>query len=167
MDGSQGYKHCSPGQDNAGYMSPPPPYYSPTGSDNDKNFPPAPPYGYQSFYSPQGDFVPSCGGVPAHGMVASTVITNQPAIIINQTPLAHPPPDYLGFSIFTLICCCLPIGIAALVFSVETRDAIAAGNLQEAQRKSILSRNLNIAALVCGLVIIAIVIALNFIIISY
>ncbi|ETE56415.1 hypothetical protein L345_17874, partial [Ophiophagus hannah] len=28
-------------------------------------------------------------------------------------------PDYLGYSIFTLLCCCLPLGIAVLVYSIK------------------------------------------------
>lgn len=30
-----------------------------------------------------------------------------------------PAPDYLAYSIFTMICCCLPLGVAALVYSIQ------------------------------------------------
>lgn len=28
-------------------------------------------------------------------------------------------PDYLAYSIFTMLCCCLPLGVAALVYSIQ------------------------------------------------
>lgn len=28
-------------------------------------------------------------------------------------------PDYMAYSIFTMLCCCLPLGIAALIYSVQ------------------------------------------------
>uniref|UniRef100_A0A8B9KRJ1 Uncharacterized protein n=1 Tax=Astyanax mexicanus TaxID=7994 RepID=A0A8B9KRJ1_ASTMX len=31
----------------------------------------------------------------------------------------QPLPDYLGYSIFTMLCCCLPLGIAALIYSIN------------------------------------------------
>ncbi len=46
-----------------------------------------------------------------------TVIAAQPAAFVIAAPLANPAPDYMGYSIFTMLCCCLPLGIAALVFS--------------------------------------------------
>lgn len=47
-----------------------------------------------------------------------TTITVQPTVLVARTPLAHPLNDYLGYSIFTMLCCCLPLGIAALVYSI-------------------------------------------------
>ena len=32
-----------------------------------------------------------------------------------------PPKDYLGLALFSLLCCCLPFGIVALVKSLEVR----------------------------------------------
>uniref|UniRef100_A0A8C6KSZ4 Uncharacterized protein n=1 Tax=Nothobranchius furzeri TaxID=105023 RepID=A0A8C6KSZ4_NOTFU len=39
-------------------------------------------------------------------------------------PLAIPVNDYLGFSIFTLLCCCLPLGIAALIYSISQQSSL-------------------------------------------
>lgn len=47
-----------------------------------------------------------------------TTITVQPTVLVTRTPLAHPVNDYLGYSIFTMLCCCLPLGIAALIYSI-------------------------------------------------
>uniref|UniRef100_A0AAR2IL67 Uncharacterized protein n=1 Tax=Pygocentrus nattereri TaxID=42514 RepID=A0AAR2IL67_PYGNA len=39
----------------------------------------------------------------------------------------QPLPDYLGYSIFTMLCCCLPLGVAALVFSVNVSSCGSLG----------------------------------------
>ncbi|KPP72623.1 protein lifeguard 1-like [Scleropages formosus] len=57
------------------------------------------------------------------------------------------PQDYLGYSIFTMLCCCLPLGIAALVYSISTRTANNHGQLEMAKTNSRLARNLNHAGL--------------------
>ncbi|XP_029432853.1 transmembrane protein 91-like isoform X2 [Rhinatrema bivittatum] len=70
-------------------------------------------------------------------------------------------PDYLGFSIFTMLCCCLPLGIAALVFSSMTQESNRRGDAFAARRNSQWARTLNYLALgigVCFLVISIIVV---------
>nr|XP_008174838.1 proline-rich transmembrane protein 1-like [Chrysemys picta bellii] len=86
-----------------------------------------------------------------------------------QVILVSPPPaneaDYLGYSIFTLLCCCLPLGIVALVYSIQTRDANRSGNTAQAQRSSRMARIFNNTALGVGIVVlivwVAIVIAIS------
>jgi len=53
-----------------------------------------------------------------------------------------------------MLCCCLPLGIAALVYSNAVNSAMAARLYDDAQRKSSTARALNIAATVIGLVVI-------------
>uniref|UniRef100_A0A2H6NJC1 Proline-rich transmembrane protein 1 n=1 Tax=Micrurus carvalhoi TaxID=3147026 RepID=A0A2H6NJC1_9SAUR len=60
-------------------------------------------------------------------------------------------PDYMAYSIFTMLCCCLPLGIAALIYSVQTQEANRTGNAESARRTSKLARNLAHAALAVGL----------------
>ncbi|XP_070619759.1 proline-rich transmembrane protein 1-like [Erythrolamprus reginae] len=60
-------------------------------------------------------------------------------------------PDYLAYSIFTMLCCCLPLGIAALVYSVQTQEANRTGNGDSARRNSKLARNLSHIAFGVGL----------------
>ncbi|CAM4710187.1 unnamed protein product [Caretta caretta] len=86
-----------------------------------------------------------------------------------QVILVSPPPakenDYLGYSIFTLLCCCLPLGIVALVYSIQTRDANSSGNTSQAQQSSRMARIFNHTALEVGIVVlivwVAIVIAIS------
>ncbi|CAM5176502.1 unnamed protein product [Eretmochelys imbricata] len=86
-----------------------------------------------------------------------------------QVILVSPPPakenDYLGYSIFTLLCCCLPLGIVALVYSIQTRDANNSGNTSQAQQSSRMARIFNHTALGVGIVVlivwVAIVIAIR------
>ncbi|XP_015273580.1 PREDICTED: synapse differentiation-inducing gene protein 1-like [Gekko japonicus] len=63
-------------------------------------------------------------------------------------------PDYLAYSIFTMLCCCLPLGIAALVYSIQTQDANRMGNGAEAQRNSRKARILAHTALGLGILLV-------------
>ncbi|KAI4889091.1 hypothetical protein NFI96_018620 [Prochilodus magdalenae] len=123
---------------NAGY-SPIPPSYS-----NQADYPQAQPYGVP-YGQPHGG---QCQG-PLAGQPTVTV---QPTVFVN-TSLAQPLPDYLGYSIFTMLCCCLPLGIGALVYSINTRDANMQGRRAEAERNSRMALTLNNVALGMGIVI--------------
>ncbi|KAL6116138.1 uncharacterized protein ACO6RY_00822 [Pungitius sinensis] len=70
-------------------------------------------------------------------------------------------PSYLGWSIFNTICCCWPIGIAAIVFSCKTQTANAAGESAQAVDASRTSKILNVVSLVCGIIMIIIIIAIK------
>jgi len=82
---------------------------------------PTPPPGYQ--YIPAGypqsfPNQPVPQGPHAQGPYpGQSVVTMQPTVFVTAAPLADPVPDYLCYSIFTMLCCCLPLGIAALVYS--------------------------------------------------
>ncbi|KAL0180630.1 hypothetical protein M9458_023036, partial [Cirrhinus mrigala] len=41
----------------------------------------------------------------------------QPTVLMTSMPVVTAIPDYLGYSIFTMLCCCLPLGIAATIYS--------------------------------------------------
>jgi len=75
----------------------------------------------------------------------------QPTVFVHRAPLAQPVNDYLGYSIFTMLCCCLPLGVAALIYSISTRDANMAGDQITAERNSRTSRLLNHVSLGIGL----------------
>nr|XP_055067135.1 uncharacterized protein LOC129448633 isoform X2 [Misgurnus anguillicaudatus] len=52
------------------------------------------------------------------------VFTMQPEVNVINTPQDKPLPDYLLYSIFTMLFCFLPTGIAALVFSITSGDDV-------------------------------------------
>ncbi|KAK7127359.1 hypothetical protein R3I93_020062 [Phoxinus phoxinus] len=101
-------------------------------------------------------------GQPVPGMPAypqgpvHTGVTVQPAVFMTSTPTPTHLPDYLGYSIFTLVCCCFPLGIAAVIYSVSTRNANMAGERDLATRSSRTTLILNHVSLGLGLAAIAI-----------
>ncbi|KAK7119007.1 hypothetical protein R3I94_021003 [Phoxinus phoxinus] len=98
---------------------------------------PAPPlYPVMSPY-PQG---------PVH-----TGVVVQPPVFMTTTPTPTHVPDYLGYSIFTLVCCCFPLGIAAVLSSVATQKANMAGQEDLATRSSKKTLILNHVAVGIGL----------------
>ncbi|TKS81038.1 Interferon-induced transmembrane protein 3 [Collichthys lucidus] len=70
-------------------------------------------------------------------------------------------PSYLGWSIFNTLCCCLPLGIAAIVCSCKAQNANAVGDSAAAGDASRTAKILNIIGLVCGIILIIIVVALR------
>ncbi|XP_061734350.1 transmembrane protein 91-like [Nerophis ophidion] len=73
-------------------------------------------------------------------------------------------PSYLAWSIFNILCCCLPLGIAAVIYSSKVQNANASGNSMAAAEASKTAKILNIAALVCGLIILAIIITIKIVV---
>ncbi|XP_026140906.1 tumor suppressor candidate 5 homolog [Carassius auratus] len=141
------------------FSSQPPEAYKSSGKSG---MPAAPPPAYQhnpagyppSFLNqpvPQGPYTQG----PYPGQPAVTV---QPAVFVTAAPLANPVPDYLAYSIFTMLCCCLPLGIAALIYSIFTRDANNSGQRELAEKNSKTARTLNHVALGIGLVVIVVII---------
>ncbi|RXN20635.1 synapse differentiation-inducing gene protein 1-like [Labeo rohita] len=129
-----------------------------------------PPYQDHLSHPPPGNF-PSTSGYQAQQYGASApygqgpypghpAVTVQPAVYVTAVPLMYPLPDYLGYSIFTMLCCCLPLGIAALVFSLSTRNANMSGQQQLAETNSKMALNLNHTALGIGIVIMVLYITL-------
>ncbi len=64
-----------------------------------------------------------------------------------------PPPvqNHLGFAIFTSLCCCLPIGIIALIFAAQVNSKLAAGDVAGAQRSAQSARTWALIAFIAGL----------------
>ncbi|KAM5132384.1 dispanin subfamily A member 2b-like [Mantella aurantiaca] len=69
--------------------------------------------------------------------------------------------DYLVWSIISLICCCFPLGLAALIFSIKSRDANNQNDADTAAKHSRTSFYLNIAALVLGVILIIVIVAVQ------
>uniref|UniRef100_A0AAY5KN31 Uncharacterized protein n=1 Tax=Esox lucius TaxID=8010 RepID=A0AAY5KN31_ESOLU len=71
-------------------------------------------------------------------------------------------PTYLGWSICNTLCCCLPLGIAAIVCSFKVDNANKVGDAERATEASRTAKILNIVALVIGIILIITVLVLNF-----
>ncbi|KAK7146869.1 hypothetical protein R3I94_009651 [Phoxinus phoxinus] len=121
----------------SGMVQPPPPAYQDIPTGYPQSFPSQP--------MPQGPYAQ--GPYPGQSVVAV-----QPTAFVTAGPLANPEPDYLCYSIFTMLCCCLPLGIAALVFSCSTRNANYSGQQALAEKNSKTARTLNHVAVAIGLV---------------
>ncbi|XP_069057268.1 proline rich transmembrane protein 1B-like [Pleurodeles waltl] len=88
---------------------------------------------------------------PGYPYGNSAVVTTQPMVIV--APARAYETDYLGYSIFTMLCCCLPIGIGALIYSIKTRDANNNGDADQARKLSRTALTLNNVALGLGIAI--------------
>ncbi|KAM4633617.1 proline rich transmembrane protein 1B isoform 2-T2 [Polymixia lowei] len=119
---------------------------------------PPPQYGgaaYAPYPMAPGQHYPAQPGTAA--------VTVQPTVYVTRAPLATPINDYMGYSVFTMLCCCLPLGIAALIYSISTRKAVERGELQAAERSSTVARRLNYAALGIGIILAVCFIRFSFI----
>ncbi|XP_035663266.1 protein SPEC3-like [Branchiostoma floridae] len=138
----------------------PPPAYPDKGGEQ----PPQQGYGFQpqpyGQYPPQqGQYPPQQGQYPPQGQYPQGGFVQQGAYVQMGTTVGQPAVmmvgsranDYMGLSIFTLLCCCLPLGIAAIVSSCETQDANNAGDLNRAQAASNRAKILNYWALGVGI----------------
>jgi hypothetical protein len=81
---------------------------------------------------------------------------------VQQFAAAVPVPNYLVHSILVTLCCCLPFGIVALVYSAQVNSKLAAGDVIGAQESSGKARTWFIVALIAGIVTVAGVSLLSF-----
>lgn len=63
------------------------------------------------------------------------------------------PSTNLGLAIFSMICCCLPLGIVAITYATQVESKLLKGDIKGAKRSSKLAKNWAIAAIVGNLVI--------------
>ncbi|XP_054854090.1 proline rich transmembrane protein 1B [Eublepharis macularius] len=71
-------------------------------------------------------------------------------IPIEANPRRPPPKDYLVESVLVMLFCCLLTGVAALVYSHETRSALNRGDLVQAKAASQKARTLVLFSLFFG-----------------
>jgi hypothetical protein len=68
-------------------------------------------------------------------------------------PPGQPIPNYLVQSILVTICCCLPLGIVAIVFSAQVNSKLAAGDIEGAREASKRAKMICWIALAIGIVL--------------
>ncbi|KAM3923705.1 dispanin subfamily A member 2b-like [Leptodactylus fuscus] len=119
-------------------MDPPPPY-----NPGNLGMQPSP---YPAYYPPG-----------PNNTVQQTLICQPPStnvVVMNgQMAPANQPyyKDYLCWSIMNLLCCCWPIGIAAVVYSCKTKKSNDIRDYTAAAINSRVAFNLNISSLVIGI----------------
>lgn len=69
--------------------------------------------------------------------------------------------DYLAWNILATILCCLPLGIAGIIFSCAAKSAARVGDFQTARSKAATAKTLFFISLVIGLIVILGGIVLN------
>lgn len=67
-----------------------------------------------------------------------------------------PPPNYLIWAILSTVLCCLPLGIASIVFAAQVNGKWAAGDVAGAQESSAKAKKFAIWAAIAGVVFIII-----------
>jgi hypothetical protein len=72
-----------------------------------------------------------------------------------------PIPNYLVPSILVTLCCCLPLGIVALIFAAQVNSKLAAGDIDGARQASSKAKLFCIIAVVLGLVAIVLAFLIN------
>ncbi|XP_064406221.1 proline-rich transmembrane protein 1-like [Halichondria panicea] len=108
---------------------------------------------YQHYEYPQQHYeypqvVTQTGQHPQYGQNVHAAPL-QPMVI--QEPQDPPPSDYLALSIFTTILCFWPLGIAAIVFSVKTRNSFQRGEYEKARISSSNAKIFNIISIAVGI----------------
>jgi hypothetical protein len=68
-----------------------------------------------------------------------------------QTARPPPPRDYLGLALLGLLCCCFPLGMVALLRSLEVHRLYRLGDYSGAQKASKQAQSWGMAAVIFGL----------------
>lgn len=70
-------------------------------------------------------------------------------------PPGTPPPNYLVPGILATVFCCLPLGIASIVFAAQVNSKFSAGDIAGAQDASRKAKQFAIWSVVAGVVVVA------------
>lgn len=68
-------------------------------------------------------------------------------------PVSTPPPNYLVWAILSTVLCCLPLGIASIVFAAQVNGKWQAGDYAGAQDSSAKARKFAVWAAIVGVVV--------------
>ncbi|XP_013879633.1 proline-rich transmembrane protein 1 [Austrofundulus limnaeus] len=132
-------------------QNPPPPPYQDGPQPGAPHFYPPQPQGYGMPQQYGAEYNQQAYNMGQQYPSQPNTVMVQPTVYVARGPLVNPVNDYLGYSIFTMLCCCMPLGIAALIYSISTREANHTGDQLAAERNSRTARTLNHVALGLGL----------------
>ncbi|ADL53558.1 CD225/dispanin family protein [Clostridium cellulovorans] len=82
---------------------------------------------------------------------------NMPKNYNNDRKPSESVPDYLVWAIMSIFCCCIPFTIIAIVYSAKVNNALSKGDIEEAKINSEKAKNWTLAAFICGIIYILIV----------
>ena len=98
--------------------------------------------------SDQAAICPKCGVSLSAKPSPNTNQEIKPSAVVSETKV----PDYLIWSIVSTFCCCAPIGIGAIIFSLRARQQQKANDIASAQTSAKYALWFLIAAVVLGFV---------------
>ena len=112
------------------------------------------------------EFAPLFGGmqgqpVPGQSMGGPPIMGGQPMGGMGQPIAKGSVPNYLVHSILVTLCCCLPFGIAAIVYASKVDTLLAQGNHAGAVEASESAKKWCIWALALGIIVNVLVIGLQ------
>ena len=117
--------------------------------------PPPPPGGGYDASQPTGGYEmpPAAGGYnappPAYGAPGGY---NAPPAGYGVGGGTPPPPNYLVWAILSTVFCCLPLGIASIVFSTQVNSKWAMGDVAGAHESSAKAKKFAIWAAIVGVI---------------
>jgi hypothetical protein len=92
-------------------------------------------------------FCPNCGAPVSSGVPGTTQVVTPPTGAAPQTI-----PSHLAMAIFSTLCCCLPLGIVAIVYASQVSSKVAAGDIAGAQAASHSAKVWGILSIVLGVI---------------
>ncbi|XP_022318732.2 proline-rich transmembrane protein 1-like [Crassostrea virginica] len=116
-------------------------------------------YGFSTEYSsPQGSGHPA---PPSYSSLQNQGQTNSSTLIwssnvvapapMSMNSMEPPPPDYTARALIVMLCCCMPLGLCAVMKASESKRALARGDMQTARTHADSARQLTIMGLVAGI----------------
>jgi len=94
--------------------------------------------------------------------VQTTIAMTQPGRCFPAEIYSALPPNYLGLSLFSCLCCFWPLGLAALILSCQVDDAVRRGDMAGAHNNSRIAKILAFSSIVVGFALISILLVLKF-----
>ncbi|KAK7002644.1 proline-rich transmembrane protein 1-like isoform X1 [Biomphalaria glabrata] len=104
-------------------------------------------------------------GYPQHMSAMNSSVSNNIVVVqpghSSATIVVEEIKDYTCLSVFVLLFCCLPLGVCALIKAQQSQTYLAQGNRLQAHESAYTARNLSIAGMIVGPILITIIVLLN------